>query len=53
LANGQTSFTFGGKTAIIAQRGEKDWFVSPAFHVTVNANGEVTAGVEGFDEVCK
>jgi hypothetical protein len=53
LANGQTSFTFGGKTAIIAQRGEKNWFVSQVFHATVNANGEVTAGVEGFDEVCK
>jgi hypothetical protein len=53
LVNGQASFTFVGKTALIAQGRDKDWFVSPVFHVTVNANGEVTAEVEGFDEVCK
>ena len=53
LVNGQASFTFVGKTALIAQGGDEDWFVSPVFHVTVNANGEVTAEVERFDEVCK
>lgn len=53
LVNGQASFTFVGKTAIIAQGSDAEWFVSPVFHVTINANGEVTAEVERFEEVCK
>jgi hypothetical protein len=53
LVNGQASFTFVGKTATIAQGRDADWFVSPVFHVTMNANGEVTAEVERYDEVCK
>jgi hypothetical protein len=51
--NGQTSFTFVGKTALIAQGQDEDWFVSPVFHVTVNANGEVTVEIARFEEVCK
>jgi hypothetical protein len=53
LENGQASFTFVGKTALIAQGRDEDWFVSPVIHVTVNANGAVTAEVERYDEVCK
>ena len=53
LVKGQASFTFVGKTAIIVQGRNAEWFVSPVFHVTINANGEVTAEVERFEEVCK
>jgi hypothetical protein len=53
LVNGQASFSFVGKTAIIAQGQDEDWFVSPVFHATINAKGEVTVEVERYEEVCK
>jgi hypothetical protein len=51
--NGQFSETFVNNFRIIGQRRGNNFLVHENFHVTVNANGEVTVVVDNFTTACK
>jgi hypothetical protein len=54
LVNGQFSETIAGNAAIIGQGAGNNLLLGPlTIHLTVNANGEVTAEVERFSFECR
>lgn len=53
FVNGQFSDTFINNFRIIGQGPGNNFLVHQVFHVTVNANGDVTAFVDNFKSDCK
>jgi hypothetical protein len=56
ISKSATNFTFTGTLQFIRQGSaapEDDFRVKATFHVTINANGEVTSEVAKFKEECK
>ena len=49
---GGSTETFVNQFHIQATRGAESFIVSEVFHVTVNANGDVTASVDNFSSTC-
>jgi hypothetical protein len=50
---GAQTFTFVNNFRIIGQGPGNNFLVHQTFHVTINANGEVTATVDNFSAECK
>ena len=53
FVNGQFSATFINNFRIIGQGPGNNFLIHETFHITVNANGEVTAFVDNFRVDCK
>ncbi len=53
LVNGQFSDTFVNNFRIIGQGTGNNFLVHQDFHITFNANGELTASVDNFRAECK
>ncbi len=49
---GQSNFTFVDRTRLVSQTSTDNFLASLTFHVTTNANGEVTAEHEFSDAEC-
>ena len=50
--SGGSTETFVNRFHIQATRGAQSFIVSEVFHITVNANGDVTAFVDNFSSTC-
>jgi hypothetical protein len=50
---GAEAFTFVNNFRIIGQGPGNNFLVHQTFHVTINANGEITATVDNFSAECK
>ncbi|HKY61240.1 MAG TPA: hypothetical protein VJP59_09535 [Gemmatimonadota bacterium] len=53
FVNGRFSDTFVNNFRIVGQGPGNNWLVHETFHVTLNANGELTAFVDHFSVECK
>ncbi len=53
FVNGQWADTFVNNFRIIGQGDGNNWLVHQTFHVTLNANGDLTAFVDNFSSDCK
>jgi hypothetical protein len=51
--NGQFTFTFVNNFRIIGQGPGNNFLIHENFHLTINANGEVTASHDNFSVECK